>query len=107
MKLTCIGTLLALLSSACYAELNGRCNPGGLGDAFGVCVHTAACTNSGGRYTTGDCPNDPTDIKCCFEAQCQGQGSICAWTDQCGGTSSPGFCAGPSNFQCCIFGTDV
>jgi hypothetical protein len=45
-----------------------------------------------------------SDIKCCTAPSCstpKGSGH-CLATSECGGTSVAGYCAGPSNIQCCV-----
>ena len=30
----------------------------------GICITTDECTERGGRYVSGKCPNDPDNVKC-------------------------------------------
>ena len=83
------------------AALNGRCN---LADGTaGVCIHTADCSGGGGTSTSGFCPNDPADVKCCTK-NCSGGGGSgsCKWASTCTGTTLSGLCPGPTDFKCCI-----
>lgn len=105
------------------AALNGACSVNG---TPGVCLTTSTCTSSGGSYASGYCPNDPTDVKCCYKTSC-GSGGNCRWTSQCstGNTASGrfsryvplqatkerssqllvGLCPGPTDFKCCLPGS--
>lgn len=91
-------TLLALTATTAFAALNGQCSVNG---TPGVCLHTADCGNGGGTSTSGFCPNDPADVKCCTKASC-GSGGNCRWTSSCTGTTLSGQCPGPTDFKCCV-----
>ena len=82
MKSQYLTTLLALLLSAApsHSAYNGPCE-----GMEGVCISTSACKQAGGQSFTGYCPNDPTDVKCCWKNPCSVHESLCAWSDQCQG----------------------
>ncbi|KAF2254933.1 hypothetical protein BU26DRAFT_475483 [Trematosphaeria pertusa] len=83
------------------SSVNGPCT--GAGGAPGVCISTSSCSSDGGSFISNACPGTPDDIKCCVKTSCASGGN-CRWTSQCSGsglTSQPGFCPGPTNFQCC------
>ncbi|KAF7335233.1 hypothetical protein MSAN_02333700 [Mycena sanguinolenta] len=92
----------ALVATTLAAE-NGPCSSGP-----GVCISTSSCTAGGGSYTSGLCPNDPDDIKCCTKAPCASAslgGGQCLFTSNCTGGNHyvlTGLCPGPSNFKCCL-----
>jgi len=95
-------SLLAAVPSA-LAALNGRCSYG----VKGICVKTGTCSNYGGTSSTGNCPNDPKNVKCCSDIRCEYKGQVgsCKFTDECGGSTVTGLCPGGSNFKCCLSGT--
>ncbi|ORX41693.1 hypothetical protein BCR36DRAFT_416588 [Piromyces finnis] len=85
---------------AALAAVNGRCSSGN-----GVCVSTTSCTNAGGTYVSGKCPNDPSNVKCCNKTKCvapNGAVGSCKFTSDCTGTTYSGLCPGGSNFKCCV-----
>ncbi|OUM60683.1 hypothetical protein PIROE2DRAFT_32846, partial [Piromyces sp. E2] len=92
---------IALIASAhgVLSAVNDRCSSGN-----GVCIRTSNCEKMGGTYESGLCPNDPDDVKCCTKPSCtvDGKTGECKFTSDCNGTSLPGACPGPSNFQCCV-----
>jgi len=92
-------TLLAALPST-FAAVNGKCSNG----KNGICIATGTCSNYGGTYSSGYCPNDPSNIKCCENIKCKYNGTTgsCKFTDQCNGTPISGLCPGGTNFKCCI-----
>ena|ERR1700722_5871360 len=100
MHLHSLLPIAALLNGATYvyASLNGPCDVYGVP---GVCVLTASCADSGGHSTTGFCPQDPEDIRCCTKTAC-GDGGSCKWVSECSGTTVTGLCPGPDDFKCCI-----
>lgn len=61
---------------------------------------------AGGTYSSGNCPNDPANIKCCTKPKCgTGSTSSCRWTlgvSSCSGSTLTGQCPGPSGFKCCV-----
>lgn len=82
------------------SELNGPCT--GANGAPGVCLPTASCTSSGGRYISNACPGTPDNVKCCTKTSCSSGGN-CRWTSQCSsGNTASGFCPGPNGFKCCL-----
>ncbi|GAQ81688.1 hypothetical protein KFL_000880020 [Klebsormidium nitens] len=93
--------LLLVLLAPTQATLNGQCS---VGSTPGVCIATADCTSGGGTYASGYCPNDPTDVKCCYKTSCDSGKGSCKWTSSCSGTSVAGYCPGPTAFQCCEAG---
>ena len=96
---------LLLSVSAALGAVNGRCSSGN-----GVCVSTSSCTNAGGTYVSGKCPNDASNIKCCNKNRCvtkNGLVGTCKFTSACTGTSYSGVCPGGSNFQCCVTNTNA
>jgi len=94
-----IGLVLLAFAHGALSEVNERCSSGN-----GVCISTSNCKKMGGTYESGLCPNDPEDIKCCNKSSCtvDGKTGVCKFTSDCKGTSLPGVCPGPSNFQCCV-----
>ena len=77
---------------------NGKCSSGN-----GICITTDECTNNGGSYVSGKCPNDPANVKCCNK-QCSynGRQGECKFVSECTGDVYSGLCPGNSNFRCCI-----
>ena len=78
---------------------NGKCSSGN-----GICIYTVECTNSGGSYVSGKCPNDPANVKCCNKkCSYNGREGECKFVDDCkNGDVYSGLCPGNSNFKCCI-----
>jgi hypothetical protein len=89
----------------------------------GTCIDTSACASMGGTSTAGLCPG-AANIECCTGAASGAQGDAgaaqgpsgpsctldtgedgtCISTSTCvsmGGTSTPGFCPGAANIECC------
>jgi hypothetical protein len=128
---------LSLLLPACaFAALNGHCVDkdhlgAGSWPADGICIHTKTCTDHGGVYASGWCPDDPADVKCCYVNTCDpdhGDGySYCEWTDHKCPTAGKsgvfksgeligtlgkkecvlmglGLCPGGKDYKCCVFG---
>ncbi|KAK1776091.1 hypothetical protein QBC45DRAFT_444629 [Copromyces sp. CBS 386.78] len=92
-------SLLSLLAaSVAMAAVNEPCI--GSGGAAGVCITSADCSSNGGTSISGACPADAADIKCCTKSSC-GSGGNCRWQSDCAGSSSSGFCPGPSEMKCC------
>ncbi|KAH8744398.1 hypothetical protein F5882DRAFT_423572 [Hyaloscypha sp. PMI_1271] len=98
-----------LFSLQAYAAVNGHCS--GSANVRGICLSTSTCTSNGGTYKSGACPNDPSNIKCCFISGCIDSSSFCTWTgtnNECSGIPQSVFvtnhCPGPSNYQCCNYG---
>jgi len=90
-------SLLIAIPSA-LAAINGKCSSGN-----GVCVSTTSCSNSGGTYVSGKCPNDPANIKCCNKnCSYNGKSGQCKFKSQCKGTTYSGLCPGGNDFLCCI-----
>ncbi|KAJ6464542.1 hypothetical protein C8R45DRAFT_877804 [Mycena sanguinolenta] len=85
------------------AALDGPCTSGP-----GVCISTSSCSAGGGVSTSGLCPNDPNDIKCCTKTPCSPAAALgsgqCQFTNTCTGNHYilTGLCPGPSNFKCCL-----
>jgi len=101
MRLNFVLLALAALPSV-FGAVNGRCSSGN-----GVCVTTQSCTNAGGTYKSGLCPNDPNNVKCCNKPKCvtsDGQVGSCMFTSSCTGKTYSGLCPGGSNFKCCVNG---
>ena len=92
-------TLFALTASA-FAAVNGPCSVNG---TPGVCLATTDCSNGDGTSTSGYCPDDPADVKCCTKSSC-GSGGDCRWTSSCSGSMLSGQCPGPTDFKCCVTG---
>ncbi|KAF2177353.1 hypothetical protein K469DRAFT_603534 [Zopfia rhizophila CBS 207.26] len=94
---------ITLFASGITAQgLGDRCSPGSLPSYRGVCEVDTKCTNAGGSYTIGDCPNAPNNVRCCYKAQCYGSQSDCRWTDACTQWNTiSNRCPGPANFKCC------
>ncbi|KAF8207760.1 hypothetical protein K438DRAFT_1575129 [Mycena galopus ATCC 62051] len=102
MKLLSLFVLLFYISST-EAAVNGPCSGTG---GVGVCISTSSCSASGGTSTSGLCPDDPTNIKCCTKSPCTSAvlgGGVCRFTNTCTGNhySISGLCPGPSDFKCC------
>jgi len=97
-------SLLAVVPST-LAAVNGACSNG----VKGICISTGTCGSYGGKTSTGNCPNDPNDIKCCSNIPCSADGMTgsCMFTNECDGTTYSGLCPGGSNFKCCIKKTPV
>ncbi|CAA7265669.1 unnamed protein product [Cyclocybe aegerita] len=71
--------LAALLSAAvANAAINDPCS---VGSIPGICITTSSCTNAGGTYASGYCPNDPSNVRCCHKT-CGG-GGRCRFTSTC------------------------
>ncbi|ORY11103.1 hypothetical protein BCR34DRAFT_332991 [Clohesyomyces aquaticus] len=92
----------------------------------GTCMPTSSCPSSTGVSIPGHC-RGPTDIQCCVSKEVQQQATAknvctiskaglsnsgfvgeCITTSNCKrlkGTSTPGFCPGGSDVQCCTYGT--
>ena len=90
--------LVLALTALSYATLNGPCSVNGVP---GVCLSTSSCKSGSGTSTTGFCPNDPSDVKCCTKPSCSSSGS-CEWASSCSGTTLSGQCPGPADFKCCV-----
>jgi hypothetical protein len=84
----------------------------------GTCMSTSACSNANAESVPGFCPGPP-DIQCCVPKEtppdnsevCTVQpGGVfgeCISTGSCagfGGNSTPGFCPGAADIQCCTYG---
>ena len=94
-----IKSILFLLFILPYAlSVGGKCSSNA---ANGVCISAKECKQHGDIYATGLCPNDPNDIRCCFNIYCAygGKRGICTWN--CKGTPHPGLCPGGNGFVCC------
>jgi len=99
-------SLLAVVPSA-FAALNGPCS----NEVKGICISTSTCDSYGGSISTGNCPNDPSDIKCCSNISCSftvpdGFKQIhyfgnCMFTNECEYSTVSNLCPGGSNFKCC------
>ena len=78
---------------------NGKCSSGN-----GICVTTEECTNRGGSYVSGKCPNDPDNVKCCNKkCSYNGRQGECIFVGDCkNGDVYSGLCPGNDNFKCCI-----
>ncbi|KAF7335228.1 D-alanyl-d-alanine carboxypeptidase [Mycena sanguinolenta] len=84
MKFLCAFVLLASVASTTWAAVNGPCSSGP-----GVCISTTSCNAGGGSYTSGLCPKDPEEIKCCTKAPCTTShlgGGQCEFTSKCTGS---------------------
>ncbi|KAF7337188.1 Lysozyme [Mycena sanguinolenta] len=86
--------LLASFTTATWAAVNGPCSSGP-----GICISTSSCSAGGGVSTSGLCPSDPEDIKCCTKAPCASVslgGGRCQFTSTCTGNhyTLPGLCPG-------------
>jgi len=92
-------SLLAAVPSA-LAALNGRCSYG----VKGICINTTTCSNYSGSPSTGNCPSDPNNVKCCSNIPCKYNGIVgsCMFTSDCTGQTVSGLCPGGTNFKCCI-----
>jgi len=97
-------SLLAVAPSA-LAAINGACSNG----VKGICISTGNCGNYGGTTSSGNCPSDPNDIKCCSNIPCSADGltGSCMFTSECDGTTYSGLCPGGNDFKCCIRKTPV
>jgi len=92
--------ILFIAASLAQAALNGPCT---MGSTPGVCLDTGDCTSGGGTYASGYCPNDPTNVKCCYKTSCGTSGGNCRFTSSCAsGNTQSGLCPGPSSFKCCL-----
>jgi hypothetical protein len=77
-----------------YGQCTGR---------SGICIDTGTCTSYGGTYSSGNCPGDPEDVKCCDNIPCKssdGRTGTCSFT--CSGDTVSGQCPGGSDFTCCL-----
>ncbi|KAF2752205.1 D-alanyl-D-alanine carboxypeptidase [Sporormia fimetaria CBS 119925] len=88
-----------LASQVAFAALNEPCY--GANGVAGVCVSTATCSSNGGVTSSGGCPRDPADVKCCAKPTCGASPGNCRWSSDCAGSSLSGLCPGPSGFKCC------
>ncbi|KAH8592280.1 hypothetical protein B0O99DRAFT_663239 [Bisporella sp. PMI_857] len=108
----CSMYLLALFPFSAFAALNGHCSGTATGSylTHGICIHTGTCTSYGGKYISGGCPSDPSDVRCCVIGLADslstnpcGVPSWCTWTaNSCPGAFHPGHCPGGTNYQCCL-----
>jgi len=93
--------VLALLITvpSAFAALNGACT-----NHDGICISTTTCGNYGGAHVTGKCPNDPNDVKCCFNIPCKsnGKSGSCMFKSKCSGETVTGLCPGGADFLCCL-----
>lgn len=96
---------------------NGSCKIGN--GTRGTCISTAACSSNGGTSEAGHCPGAAniqvscfvdlsctsrlTSLQCCTYGSCkvEGKKGLCQSTSSCSGKSTPGYCPGPDNIQCC------
>ncbi|KAH7416683.1 hypothetical protein BKA64DRAFT_739297 [Cadophora sp. MPI-SDFR-AT-0126] len=74
----------------------------------GTCQKESWCRASAqiGIVSTGDCPNDPNDVKCCYIPDCKSHSGTChtvSWCNSQGRSHVAGYCPGPSNYQCCLY----
>ncbi|KAF3768979.1 hypothetical protein M406DRAFT_243966, partial [Cryphonectria parasitica EP155] len=122
--------ILSLLPLTTLATIDGHCSGTATGEylEYGICISTATCSDYGGSYITGGCPNDPNNIKCCVVGleksastdPCGGS-SYCSWNNLgCAGTYKPGqmappppppihtrkslfscYCPGGKTYECC------
>ena len=92
--------LLATISTV-LSSLDGQCS-----GRNGICIHTSTCTNYGGETSSGNCPTDPSDVKCCDDIPCSANGKSgkCLFRSQCSGEIADGLCPGGSDFKCCLDG---
>ena len=89
--------LLSVVSTA-LASMYGQCT-----GRSGICIDTGTCTSYGGTYSSGNCPGDPEDVKCCDNISCKssdGRTGTCSFT--CSGDTVSGQCPGGSDFKCCL-----
>ncbi|KAG2019646.1 hypothetical protein CC2G_005064 [Coprinopsis cinerea AmutBmut pab1-1] len=94
--------LILAFSLGAYAAENGPCNIPGIG--VGTCLPTNKCTEGGGGFWSGYCPNDPSHIKCCFK-RCPGPTGpgTCRNALTCSsGRTLTGYCPGPAINRCCM-----
>ena len=73
------------------SSLDGQCN-----GKNGICIHTSTCSNYGGQTSSGNCPTDPSDVKCCDNIPCSANGKSgkCLFRSQCSGEIADGLCPG-------------
>ncbi|KAF9172383.1 hypothetical protein BGX21_003908 [Mortierella sp. AD011] len=67
-----------------------------------------SCASSGRTSTTGYCPKDPNNIRCCTygtRKTSDGRTGTCLPTNSCSGTSVPRYFPAPSNIQYCVSGS--
>jgi len=90
---------LAIIPST-LAAVNDTCANG----IKGICIDSDICGSYGGTTSTGNCPNDPNNIKCCSNIPCKADGMTgsCMFENECDGIVYSGLCPGGSNFKCCI-----
>ncbi|KAH8658167.1 hypothetical protein BX600DRAFT_63735 [Xylariales sp. PMI_506] len=97
---------LALLIPSALGAIGDSCSKAVLGTtAHGTCQKTSNCAS--GATVQGLCPNDPSDVRCCFPSYpCQ----VDTFPGSCQNTKSPcggnryftDLCPGPSTTKCCI-----
>jgi len=99
MRTKFILSLLATVPSA-LAAVNGACSNG----VKGICIDSGICGNYGGTSSSGNCPSDPNNVKCCSNIPCKANNmsGSCVFESECDGTTYSGLCPGGSNFKCCI-----
>ncbi|KAM0701353.1 hypothetical protein Q7P35_011714 [Cladosporium inversicolor] len=84
--------------------IGGACKHSG---TPGTCQKTSTCANDLGWYSNGDCPNDPSNVKCCMFTECRKDGVFGHCMNKAGNACSGGkwfknLCPGDSTVQCCI-----
>jgi len=99
-------SLLVVVPST-LAAVNGACSNG----VKGICISTSTCNSYGGTISSGNCPDDPSDIKCCSDISCSfivpekfkhiRYFGKCMFTNECNYSTVPNLCPGGSNFKCC------
>ncbi|KAJ9638835.1 hypothetical protein H2201_004639 [Coniosporium apollinis] len=75
----------------------------------GECRTVTSCSTLNGTYETGYCPEFGDNIRCCLWGVCVIPEPVrmrgyCQRVSTCNGTSTPGFCSGPNDIQCCTHG---
>ena len=86
--------------SASFSKVNDPCS-----SETGICINTGTCNKYNGKIYTGKCPDDPENVKCCYDISCKaddGRIGSCKFVDQCKGDTVSGKCPGGANFKCCF-----
>ena len=106
LPLAAIASPAAVPDAAAAAELlkartvNGHCSGSATGTYLndGICITTSTCDAYSGKYISGGCPSDASNVKCCVIGladsssvnPCGGL-SYCTWTSNvCSGTRHTG-----------------
>jgi len=87
--------VFTLLPISTLASLNGHCTGSkatGQWKSDGICIKTSTCKKYKGSYTSGACPYDPDDVKCCVIDECSGYPDSLGYHSRCEWTNSDSIC---------------